>query len=158
VLPMQIVCLALPLRMISVLLSSVLQGMGQAGMEVRNTMTGVVLLPLCFLAGAPFGATGLALAWLVGLPLLIVVNLHRARDVMKLTIRDALLALSKPVALSGVMAASTLALGHGLGPQLSDWLRLSMLVPCAIALYLVLLWTLDRPCAIKLISLLKIGR
>jgi len=59
ILPLQIVCLALPLRLVSVLLSTTLQGLGHAGLDLRNTITGVVLLPALFLAGSLRGAEGL---------------------------------------------------------------------------------------------------
>lgn len=157
VLPLQIVCIALPIRMISVLLSSVLHGLGHAGMEIKCTMTGVVLLPICFLAGAPFGAVGLASAWLVGLPLMVAINVQRAKSVLGFGQLKVLRALSKPVALSACMSAVVLALGHAMAPHVAVWIVLAAIIPTGAITYLGLLWALDRSNASKLLAFFKIG-
>lgn len=159
VVPMQIVCIALPLRLVGTLLSSVIQGMGHAGLELRNTVTAALLLPACFLIGTPFGAVGLAAAWLVGLPLLVAANLSRARRVLGISLTDAVRAMSRPVLLSGVMGACTLALGHVLDTQLAltNWAILGVLVPTGAGIYLGLLWTQDQVSARKLLALVKVG-
>lgn len=159
VLPMQIVCIALPLRLVGTLLSSVVQGMGHAGLELRNTITGAVLLPLCFLIGSPFGAVGLATSWLIGLPLLVAANLSRAKGVLGISVAAAVRAMSLPVLLSAVMGTCTLALGHLLaGPlALTNWAILGILIPTGACIYLGLLWALDRASARRLLTLLKAG-
>ncbi|MEO5660226.1 MAG: lipopolysaccharide biosynthesis protein [Polaromonas sp.] len=156
VLPLQIVCLVLPLRLISVLLSSVLQGMGLVRLELRNTMTGVILLPLCFLVGAQFGTPGLAFSWLVGLPLLVALNLRRAHQALGISLLDAMRALSKPLGCSALMVCSVGLMGYWSEPYLPSWATLVLMVVSGLFIYLSLLWRLDPASADKLLSLVRL--
>ena len=135
VLPMQIVCVALPLRMISVLMSTAVQGLGHPGTDLVNTLTGVVVMPTCFLVGVQFGVAGLAAAWLVGLPLVIFLNLRRAQSVLMLSGWDALRALAKPMACSAVMAALVYGAGLVLGPTLDKLLIVVALILIGLGVY-----------------------
>jgi O-antigen/teichoic acid export membrane protein len=156
VLPLQIVALALPLRLLSVLLSSVVQGMGHAGLDLRNSISGVILLPCCFVVGALYGSTGLALAWLVGLPLLVALNLHRSAAVLGIGIVDALRALSRPAGLSAVMAAAVTAIGHwSSAAGLPVWPSIALMIAVAAPVYLGLLWLLDRASVMQLLKLVR---
>ena len=155
VLPLQIVSLALPLRLLSVLLSSVVQGMGHAGLDLRNSVTGVVILPCCFLVGAQFGATGLALAWLVGLPILITLNLQRSQPVLGIGLASALRALSKPLALSAAMAGCISLTGFWVSAYWSLWPTLMISIAAGALSYFALFWTIDRDCARQLLRLAR---
>jgi O-antigen/teichoic acid export membrane protein len=156
VLPLQIVALALPLRLLSVLLSSVVQGMGHAGLDLRNSLTGVILLPCCFVVGARYGSTGLAMAWLVGLPLLVALNLHRSAAVLGIGLVDALRALLKPAGFSAAMAAAVTATGHWCSAAgLPLWPAIALMITVAALVYLGLLWLLDRPSVMQLLKLVR---
>lgn len=157
VLPLQLVCVALPVRMISVMLSSVLHGLGHAGLEMRCTITGVALLSICFLAGASFGAVGLASAWLIGLPIMVALNIWRSKDVLGFGLLQVLRALSKPIALSACMCVIVLTVGHVMASDLSASITLLITVTTGAIVYLGLLWTLDRANARTLLAFLKIG-
>lgn len=155
VLPMQIVATALPLRLLSVLLSSVIQGMGHAGLDLRNSVTGVLLLPCCFLLGAQFGAAGLAAAWLLGLPLLVALNLLRSREVLGFGLGAALGALARPAAFCMAMVLVTLGVGHWSAALLPAWPAIALTIAAAACAYVGLLWLLDRPGALQLLKLIR---
>ncbi|MDC6166105.1 lipopolysaccharide biosynthesis protein [Paucibacter sp. XJ19-41] len=155
ILPLQIVALALPLRLLSVLLSSVIQGMGHAGLDLRNSITGVVVLPCCFVVGAQFGAIGLALAWLVGLPILITLNLQRSRPVLGISLGNALRALSKPLALSAAMAICVSLTGWWGAAHWSAWPTLLAAIFVGALSYLGLFWLLDRDSVHQLLRLVR---
>jgi O-antigen/teichoic acid export membrane protein len=158
VLPLQIVAVALPLRLLSVLLSSVVQGMGQAGLDLRNSITGVILLPCCFLVGAQFGAPGLALSWLIGLPLLVGLNLQRSKVVLGINMAEALRALAKPAIFSAGMAAAVVATGHwGSTAGLPSWPAIALMIGVAVFTYLGLLFGLDRDSAREILKLVRPG-
>lgn len=155
VLPLQIVAVVLPLRLLSVLLSSVTQGMGHAGLDLHNSITGIFVLPCCFVVGAQFGATGLALAWLVGLPILVTLNLRRSRSVLGISVGSALRALSKPVALSAAMAACVTVTGTLCSSHWGNWPTLLASAAAGAVSYLGLFWLVDRESVRQLLQLIK---
>ncbi|MDM4764894.1 lipopolysaccharide biosynthesis protein [Pelomonas sp. SE-A7] len=154
--PLQIVSVALPLRLLSVLQSSAIQGTGHAGIDLRNSITGVILMPCCFLIGGYFGAQGLALAWLIGLPLLVGQNIQRSSAVLGIGIGDALGALAKPAAFSAAMAAAVVATGTGCDAiGLPAWPSIVLMMGVASLVYLGLLFGLDRDSARQLLKLVR---
>lgn len=158
VLPLQIVCVALPLRMVSVLLSTTLQGLGQAGTDLRNTLTGVLLLPGLFLAGSMRGAEGLAVAWLVGLPLLVALNVRRAAVHLGFGIAQVVRSLGPPVLCSLAMVAFIALGATALGKTASTVIGVAVLCTGGAACYLVLLWLFDRASATTLLGLVGARR
>lgn len=144
VLPMQIVCFALPLRMVSVLMSTAVQGLGHPGTDLANTLTGVVIMPACFLVGVHFGVAGLAAAWLVGLPAVIYLNLRRARSILLLGGVDVLKALAKPMACSAAMSASVFGAGSVMGAFSDKFPGIMVLVVVGSVTYLSLVAIFDR--------------
>jgi len=155
VLPLQIVCVVLPLRLVSVLLSTTLQGLGHAGLDLRNTLTGVVLLPILFAIGSTHGAEGLAAAWLVGLPLLLTVNLRRARRVLGFGIGAMLKALAPPIVCSAVMVSVVMLTGQALGPSALTVPGLTSAVFVGAMCQIFLLWHFDRTSATALLKLVR---
>jgi O-antigen/teichoic acid export membrane protein len=155
VLPLQIVCVALPLRLISVLMSTAIQGLGHAGIDLANTVTGMVLLPLCFLVGVQFGVVGLAGAWLVGLPVLIVLNLRRASAVLQIGVRETLQAIAPPALCSAAMAALVVVSGEVLGLAAATAPGVLALVLVGALAYACILWFGDRSSARELLALLR---
>ena len=158
ILPLQIICLVLPLRLLSVLLSTALQGLGHAGIDLRNTITGVVVLPACFVAGSQFGPVGLATAWLVGLPLVVALNLRRAAPVLGLRLRGIVGALARPALVSGalflvVYASSGFAMDRAYGA-----IGLLGVLTIGTLCYSILLWFLDRSTARQFLEILNIRR
>ena len=152
---LEIVGFVLPLRMISVLMSSAVQGMGRADVELRNTITGLLVLPGCFAIGAAFGAMGLAAGWAVGLPLMISINVARSRAVLGIGLGQALRALTRPAACAGLMAASVRATGYLGGHFMTTPAGLAVLVVVGAVVYLGAFWTLDRDSVRAMLRLVR---
>lgn len=155
ILPLQIVCIASPLRLISVLMSTAVQGMGRPDIDLKNTITGVIVLPACFLAGAFFGAVGLAMAWLIGLPILILINLQRAKTTLNVTISSVLAAIASPAACAAFMVVCVWLLSRVLGDQANSFAGLAAMVTCGVVCYVTVLWCTDKKCAMALLRLVR---
>lgn len=152
VLPLQVVCVVLPLRLLSVLMSTALQGLGHAGLDLRNTLTGVFVFPPLFLAGAQFGALGLAGAWMLGLPVVVGLNLRRAAPVLQVGIGTVLRALAAPAAVAALLAAFIVAAGTAGGDLARGIPGLLGLSAGSVVAYLALLALLDRSSARQLLE------
>ena len=152
VLPLQVICSVLPLRLLSVLMSTALQGLGHAGIDLRNTLTGVAVFPPLFLAGAYFGAMGLAVAWLVGLPLVVAINLHRAAPVLGFSLGRVARAMGSPTLVGGVLAAIIIVACNIAGEFARGIPGLISISAIGTACYLLLVWLLDRSSAILMLE------
>jgi teichuronic acid exporter len=158
VLPLQLVCLAAPFRLVATLLSTVVQGSGRADLDLRNTVTTAVILPLCFLIGVQWGAVGLAAAWLVGLPIALGFNLQRAQPLLRLRSWELARALRLPATASAVMAFIVASLGHMLAGWVDNVVGLTCLVFAGATSQLALLWLLDRDSLRDLLAMIHMRR
>lgn len=107
-------------------------------------------MPPCFLAGAFFGATGLALAWLIGTPIVFALNLRRARAVLNVTSINALRAMTPPLACGGLMYVCVRALDYSLGVAADSIAGLAAMVALGVLVYVTTMWLTDKANAIAL--------
>jgi O-antigen/teichoic acid export membrane protein len=149
---LQLICLLLPVRLINVALATVLQGSGRADLDLRNTLTGAVLLPPLFLAGVGHGPFGLACAWAAGLPIVVFVNLLRCRKALRIPPLDvARSAMSRPMALGLALV------GSGFGVRMAfdaspGWSALVVTAFASQAVYWGLLAVVDRAVVRRLLG------
>lgn len=106
IIPLQLVCLALPFRAISTLLTTSVSALGRADIEVYNTLTGCLILPICFLIGIRYGVMGLSLAWVVGIPIVVFFNVRRSKTILGISGKDLLVSLLYPILITGIMYAT----------------------------------------------------
>lgn len=78
VLPLQLVAITIPLRMIGAFQTTAIYGVGRSDIGFQNTISNALILPLCFLVSVHWGAIGLACAWIVGSPFIFFFNLKRS--------------------------------------------------------------------------------
>lgn len=112
ILPLQLVCLALPFRAISTLLATSVAAVGRADVEFWNTLSGCIIFPVLFYFLVQYGVVGLAWAWVIGTPLFVFVNLNRSGPILGIRTREVASALWPPAACAGLMYCAIAALLH----------------------------------------------
>jgi teichuronic acid exporter len=143
VVPLQIVALTVPLRMLSVILSTVVTGLGRADVDLRNTLTGLIVMPLCFTVGAQWGANGLAASWLFAVPAVLLLNYPRTRKVVGLTITQLCRLIAQPLLATVIMSAALITLRFATQDEFAAWVRLGLLFITGTVTYSVAAWLLD---------------
>lgn len=143
VLPLQLVALVIPLRMINALMSTAVNGVGRADVVLRNTLVAAVVLPAAFLVGARWGAPGLAMAWVVGMPVVFVLNFWRSCQAIGISARQVLRAMWLPTLAVGSMLLALLLLRQVLPTNLPPWALLATLVPVGAVVYLLVAFGAD---------------
>lgn len=98
-----LLCLVMPLRVLGPILHASLQSVGKANVSFRNTYTTAITMCVAFVAGCQFGLTGLAIAWVLGFPLCFLLAVFRGAPHLGMTLGEMLMALSRPMLLSGFM-------------------------------------------------------
>jgi O-antigen/teichoic acid export membrane protein len=157
-LPLQIVCAVLPLRLIGTLTATAVQGVGRPDIDLKNSLTGVVVLPPCFLVGGMFGTTGLACGWLVGLPVLMAINISRAQPVLGISIFDALKEIARPAACSAVMFVAVRVVAAALGEAANTAWGLGLMILVGAGAYAACVWMIDRAALVVIWGVLRPGR
>lgn len=140
----QILALAMPFMTLQILFAPALNALGAPRITVFCSAFGAVLMPIAFLIGVQFGATGLAWAWFIALPLLTAFTVQAAHRVIGISWLDLMRAVL-PVALPAILMAGFVAgLDRSVFAAASDdlpsaALRLAILVAVGGLSYLTLL-------------------
>ena len=158
VLPLQLVCLALPLRAVSTMITTAVAAAGRADLELWNTLSGCVIFPALFYFGAQHGVVGLSWAWVFGTPLMVLVNLIRSGRVLGIGALDVLGALWRPLFCAGVMYLSLFALQFTHMLDVHRWSHLLLAIALGALIYGLLLSRVDRPAFHQLLSFFGVRR
>jgi teichuronic acid exporter len=118
VFPFTAFCLLLPLRTVYALLGSVVVGTGNTSTTFKNMLVWASIMPPILLVGALFGPREVAIAWVIGFPLVFVSAMRRISRVFGITFTELLkpmvmpalctAAAAAPIALITLLAASLL--------------------------------------------------
>lgn len=130
ILALRLLALAAALRSVSTLLPYVVVATGHARRNMQLTAMAALILPLLFYAGTRWGIAGVAAAWVIGHPLVVMPwFLFFALRLTELRLPDYLRALGPAALGTGIMAAAVLGV-RSLTP--GDWP-----VPAALALHVL---------------------
>ena len=86
VMPLQVLALVMPLRAIVGFLPSVTDAVGRPEVAMHNVLVGCAVMPLAFWLGTQWGMVGVAYAWLLAYPVVLLVNTRRMVAVVGLTL------------------------------------------------------------------------
>jgi len=127
-LPLMLLCLIMPLRVLGPIVHAALQSVGRADVSFRNTCVTAVVMCLAFVVGCQFGLVGLALSWVLAFPCVFLANLVRAAPHLDLHLGEVIGALGRSALASGVMyGCVALAREHFALPPLPMLLLLALL-------------------------------
>lgn len=143
VLPLQAVCLVIPMRMLSATFNTVSVGVGDMHVNVINTSASAVVLPVSFYVGAHWGVNGLAFAWVFSIPFLFFFILPRTLRIVDLRVADLMECLRVPAAAGAIMYLAVV-LGRWTCEGLAPAARLPLLVALGAAAYVGAALLLDR--------------
>jgi teichuronic acid exporter len=144
VLPIQLLCVVLPVRAVAALFQPALFAIGRPGVNVANMAVTLGIMTLAFLTGARYGVIGVALAWVVAYPIAFTIAAVRATRALGLATRQVVSVAARPALASVLMAVGIMALGAALGDAVAPVPGLVLRVLAGAAIYAGVLWFLDR--------------
>jgi O-antigen/teichoic acid export membrane protein len=148
-----ILAFGMPMFTLYSLFAPAVIALGRTGITMRSAMAGACVMPMAFLLGIQWGATGLAWAWVLAFPLVPATAFLQARMPLGLTVRDMARALAPGLAASAAMAI-VVALAAPMFGSLASWQRLPLLVALGGATYLTLLHSASRETLREVITLI----
>ena len=155
VVPLRLLALLMPLRMLGAILPSATDGMGRPDISLRNLTLASVVMPPAFFVGCHWGIVGLAASWVLIYPLIVLQNLHRTAQAVGIRITRFFAAVWKPLAAGAFMVGTVTAARLALPLDLPDPVRLGLLVASGIAAYGSASLVMNREGLLELRDLLR---
>ncbi|WP_082356287.1 lipopolysaccharide biosynthesis protein [Novosphingobium sp. AAP83] len=154
----EVMALAMPFMTIQILFAPALNAIGKPSIPVRTGIAGAIIFGLAFLFAPRFGLIGIAGAWCVAAPFLLVVTLVLSKPDLGIGIVDMVSALRFPVECSLLMGAVAWATNHWLAlPLLGEWppLQLVLIVIAGVISYTGIIHLRDRKALIEVWHLIR---
>jgi O-antigen/teichoic acid export membrane protein len=156
----QLFAIAMPFMTLHVLIAPAVNALGHPRITVRCSAFGAVVMPLVFLASVQFGVTGLALGWVIGMPIVLAFTLWQSCPVIGVRARDVLIACLPGVSAACAMAALVWTMRIGLAGALDNGIaqviaRLALLAGIGALSYFLLLRVLAPQMLRDAIGLLR---
>ena len=153
---LQLLGLVMPFKLLSNVFPPLLWGIGQPRVSAINYAIAAIIMPLAFAAGALWaGALGMAYAWLAAYPLVFLITAWRSCNAAGISVVEYLGELRKPVIAGVLMYVVVLYLGDYVHDAFSAGLRLLILAGTGAAVYLALMFFIDRSSLLQTWALLK---
>jgi teichuronic acid exporter len=155
-LPLQLLSLVMPLRMLMNTFQPFLWGIGLPGGSVSTFLIGGLSMPVGFLVGAHWGPVGLSVAWLVVYPCVFLFSVVHVSALVGTRATDLLRPLRDPACACLLMCATVLAARSFLGGGRDvDTIRLVELVLVGAAAYIGCMFLLDQALVREAAALLR---
>ena len=149
----RVVALALPFFSLQILFWPATNATGNTRPYVLSSIAGAIIMPLAFLWGIQSGPMGLAAAWLIAAPALLVVTIVVSLPYIGTPIIALLRALMPSVLAALVMATLVTWVERQIAPLPAPF-SLLILIALGAATYLGLLWAFARPTLSQLYRLI----
>jgi O-antigen/teichoic acid export membrane protein len=150
----RVLALAMPFLTLQILFAPATNAIGSAGIALRVSIAGAVIMPVAFLIGIRFGTIGMAYAWLAAFPIFTAVTAALSLPVIGVRAGALAGALLPAVLASCVMLLPVLAL-EALLPPMHLYARLAILVVSGAAAYAAFLLLFARPLVEDLVRIVR---
>mgnify|MGYP001548089320 CR=1 FL=1 len=152
---LQILCFALPFRMINGLTPSITSALGHPEKDFINQIWLFVGMSSLYFTGCYFGGLfGLALSWALGFPIIIARNLYATLPLIGLSLSDVLKKIAIPLILASVMLLVVFAI-QALLNDLDKHLLFAISIISGIGSYSILTLIFNKEMAKTLIRFVK---
>ena len=140
--PLQLLALIMPIRIVWQMMPPILYGLGHANIVAQNHVVAFVAMIIAFLVGVQYGIIGLSLDWVLMFPVVFLVNFRTWLPVMRVNTRAFFATMAMPLLAASGMVASVMAFGAAI--DISGVSKLVALIGVGAATYTALIWLLER--------------
>ena len=155
IVPLQILSLVIPVRMVSNLMSPALLGFGRADTNFFNVINASLTLPLGFLVGCHWGIIGVSIVWSTIFPIVFIFNLSRTARILKITVRDVIREMASPVVAAIAMYISVSLIKLFI-PEFDYTVSLTASVIVGVVIYGAMVITLDKDGCLEVLGMMRI--
>lgn len=157
IIPLQLLGLVMPIRMIGHGSGSVLTAIGKPQIGTLNTLMALVIMPPAFFIGTYYGGlVGAALAWIIGYPILVLARLRFSLPPLGLTTRRYFAAMGGPAAAGVVMYLTVILARETIAePLLGSIAGMVLLIAAGALIYPAIMWFFWRKNCLEFIDLVR---
>ncbi|MGH9735293.1 MAG: lipopolysaccharide biosynthesis protein [Candidatus Acidiferrales bacterium] len=153
--PLRLLGLFVAVRSVATVLPNMLTAIGDAQFVMWASFASAIVMPIAFLAGSHWGTTGIAAAWAVAYPPMMVPFYVRAFRKTDMKLREYAMAVMPAASASAIMAIVVLVAYRFLPRSGPPLLNLALLVAAGAISYAAALFTLHYRRIAQLVSALK---
>jgi O-antigen/teichoic acid export membrane protein len=153
--PLQVLGLIMPLRMMNNFVPAAIQGMGRSDILLRNAIWASVILPLTFLIGVNWGLLGISLTWLVASPLLFLQSMLRILPVLGLRMSQLIKAMVPAAGAGFIMYVAVTTIRYIFMAGQEGALRLCVLIVVGGLTYCAMSFALNRKGTQEVLEMLQ---
>lgn len=155
-LPLQLLAIIMPLRLIDNFVPTAVQGIGRADVSLKNLVWACLIMPPALIVGANWGLLGICFAWVAVFPILFFINLARSLRVLEIQMRALIREVSFPLVMSASMCAVVVTAKPLIAYRQGEIFVLLILVALGVVTYSALVWFFNREAAREVRALLKL--
>lgn len=152
-LPLQVLCLIMPVRAAVALIPSALKGMGRPDVSVINIVISILILAPALFIGSHWGLLGVCVAWITAYPLVFILVVKRAGIVLAISLREFVGAMLMPAFCAFIMYACVGLVSTFLLEEAGTALRLGLLILSGAGIYALVTWVLYREAYVEALNL-----
>jgi len=154
-LPLQLLTLVMPLRVIAQFLPSTTDARGRPDVNLKNIAFTAMIMPVAIFYGAQWEIVGVALAWVVVYPFILFFNLKRSLKVIDLGFSDLVYAVRSSVIISIIMYFIVSIMGWLLADYVNLLIKLVAMIISGAMIYVCLTFFYNRKVYAEAIELIK---
>lgn len=156
IIPLQLLAIIMPIRMIGHAGGSVLTAIGRPGIGTLNVFIALLIMPPAFFLGTRYGGlTGAALAWVIAYPILVVIRLHFSLPPLGLRAGQYFVSMMRPAIGAAIMYAAVIAIRSTIASRLTPVPGMASLILVGATIYPVFMWAFCRSNCTEVLGLLK---
>jgi len=128
IIPLQVLSLMMPVKMIVNFLPAATDALGRPDLGFQNVLLATLVMPLAFVVGARWGINGIAFAWLVAYPPVLLFNTRRMLSIMGLRVGELMKEVLPAVGCATAMYAAVRFAAVVLSPSIDRRIALVALI------------------------------
>ena len=153
IIPIQILCLVMPIRSLYSLFTPALIGIGRPEVSFRNVAAASIIMPLAFLIGVNWGLIGLCVAWLIGFIIVFFFVIQQSLKIIGPTVWNYLQSIMPPGVCGIIMTIVLLIFRMAAVKYLSPLPMIFLSILLGGLIYLGLIWLFYRAVLLDLLNL-----
>jgi len=155
IIPLQLLCIIMPLRMLGTLFAPVFQGLGDVKITLVNNLIIFVVMVFAFCIGIKWGVSGICIGWVLGYSAAFAAICRRSLLVLRISIRAFLSSMEVPFIAGLCMVVLLLAIKQHVNIIGYSYLLLGMCILIGGVVYVGLIFMMSRDLLREILTLLK---
>lgn len=153
--PLRLLGLFVAVRSVATILPNLLTAIGDAAFVMWASIAATIVMPIAFFIGSRWGTTGIAAAWAIAYPPMMVPLYWRVFQKTEMHLKEYVYAVMPAITSSAFMAIAVLLLRAALPASFGITLRFSLIVVAGALSYLAALFLFHRHRLIRLFQAIR---